>query len=87
MSIDDIYGFYYEVITYSQVLKHGTWGSDDCDWDWEEESEVFCGYDYAKNHLEHIPLSNDTPMARLYRFELDRYHCRCNEELLIERNF
>lgn len=63
----------YEVVYYRQVLKHGTWDSEDCDWDWDETRKPFYYLEEAKKEFNKATPTASTPIIRLYEIQYDRY--------------
>lgn len=77
----------FEVEVSSQVLKNGTWGSIDCEWDWEYDHYYFSidEEEKAMEFFKSVELSLDSPMVRIYHFWENKYGQTEDEELLGER--
>ena len=76
---------HYEIVYYSQVLKNGTWGSPDCDWDWKYRQVIYPTLLEAKKVLARVTLTNNTPIVRLYEVLTDKYG-ELDRKLLDERS-
>lgn len=80
-----MYDSMYEIRWYSQVLLNGTWGSDDCEWDWEETTKAFRKYEDAMRLFKKQTPTADTPIIRLYRKDYDHEsQCWGDSELIKE---
>ncbi len=76
----------YIVRTYSQVLIEGTW--EDGRWEWDTKDYPFKEKADAEHFLDNITITNDIPIARLYK-ETKQWNGECydtDEELLIEKS-
>lgn len=77
----------FEVEVSSQVLKNGTWGSIDCEWDWEHDYYYFSidEEEKAMEFFKSVELSLDSPTVRIYHIWENKYGQTEDEELLDER--
>lgn len=76
----------YHVCHYKQLLRSGTWGSPDCDWDWEVTHETYRTLEGAQNAMKHLRACANVPIHRLYEVQTDRWGCVLEEALLDEIN-
>lgn len=61
----------YAVEIASQVLRHGSWGAADCEWDWNSEYHYFTTYNDADRYFDKQKpkYGDDYPVIRIL-------HCR-----------
>lgn len=62
----------YDIDCNSQVLKNGTWGSPDCDWDWETKTFRYYTRKRADIAFGSFKPDNDTPIITMYEVAMNR---------------